>query len=96
MYKYRTLIGNIKHSYGNINNLSHLSLNNVLHNSDWVSWRPFNYKKCQTCKVLPLCMGGCTYNCYRQSNEPECTEWEYLLKKQLLAIYERKYLTERR
>jgi len=27
----------------------------------WLSWCPFEKKKCRDCKFLPLCMRGCPY-----------------------------------
>jgi uncharacterized protein len=27
----------------------------------WLSWDPFEIDECRTCKVLPLCMGGCSH-----------------------------------
>lgn len=90
IYKCRTLIGNKKNSYGNINNLLNLDLESDINLSKWVSWSPFDYEKCTNCHILPLCMGNCTYNCFREKNLPECNEWNYFLEKQLLDIYNAK------
>lgn len=27
----------------------------------WMGWDPFEFKECRSCKVLPLCMGGCSH-----------------------------------
>lgn len=27
----------------------------------WLGWDPFEIEECRTCKVLPLCMGGCSH-----------------------------------
>jgi uncharacterized protein len=27
----------------------------------WMSWDPFDIEECMSCKVLPICMGGCMY-----------------------------------
>ncbi|MFY9824037.1 MAG: radical SAM protein [Thermoanaerobaculia bacterium] len=27
----------------------------------WMGWDPFEIEECRTCKVLPLCMGGCSH-----------------------------------
>lgn len=87
IYKCRTVIGDKKHSCGNVSDLSSMDATNYSNISKWVSWSPFEYEKCRKCKILPLCMGGCTYHCSLNSNVPECTEWKYLLKERLLKTY---------
>lgn len=90
IYKCRTLIGNKENAYGNINNSLDSNLKSDMNLSKWISWSPFDYEKCNNCRILPLCMGNCTYNCIREKNSPECNEWNYFLKKQLLDIYNEK------
>lgn len=51
-------------------------------------WSPFDYKKCLNCKVLPICMGGCTH-CAKQTEKPDCQMWKYNLKGILFNRYKR-------
>lgn len=36
---------------------------------EWLSWDPFDHQECIECKVLPLCMGGCSYHTIRNGEE---------------------------
>ncbi len=92
IYKCRTLIGNHKYSIGNILHLNNINTVEYMNIANWVSWNPFQYKGCIKCKILPICMGGCTYNCFLNNNKPECTEWKYMLKPKLLQLYYKNYL----
>jgi uncharacterized protein len=41
--------------------------------SRWLSFTPLAYPECKTCKVLPLCMGGCSYpRVFREAASPPC------------------------
>lgn len=62
MYKCWNDIGIKQKSIGNLDDYY-----NVIHNpnanySKWMIWSPFQYDKCRECKLLPICMGGCSYN----------------------------------
>ena len=37
----------------------------------WLSWDPFSIEECRECKVLPLCMGGCSYQRVRHGEGAE-------------------------
>jgi uncharacterized protein len=53
----------------------------------WVKWTamdPFADSECRECRVLPLCMGGCTFKGLRFGKESKCPVWkdhpeEYIL-----------------
>ncbi len=30
--------------------------------TEWLAWDPFENRRCRSCKMLPICMGGCPYN----------------------------------
>jgi len=54
----------------------------------WISWDPFEIEECRECKVLPLCMGGCSYHEIRQGLgvEPGCLKLRYNLE-QVMTLY---------
>lgn len=53
----------------------------------WLAWDGFNDKLCETCKVLPLCMGGCPYlKLYDIGSEYSCDPINYNLKNILELI----------
>ena len=57
----------------------------------WLSWSPFNYKKCHNCSVMPLCMGGCAHRAFLQGGEPECGQWKFGLQEAIAVwVQERK------
>ncbi|HEX3553594.1 MAG TPA: radical SAM protein [Thermoanaerobaculia bacterium] len=37
----------------------------------WMGWDPFEIEECRTCKVLPLCMGGCSHKIMNSGLEIE-------------------------
>jgi uncharacterized protein len=40
----------------------------------WEAYRPFAYSACASCRVLPLCMGGCSYpRVIMDASNAECT-----------------------
>lgn len=45
----------------------------------WLSWDPFEHEECLDCKVLPLCMGGCSYQMVRNGLGigPGCLKLRY-------------------
>ena len=82
MYKCWNEIGNKKCSIGNIESLEEISqlVQNPNQNyTKYLTWSPFNFRKCRECKILPICMGGCQYN-GREKGEPICENWKYELE----------------
>lgn len=47
---------------------------------DYLMWTPFDHDKCQDCKYLPICMGGCPYKGMAAGGEPDCEKWKYNIK----------------
>lgn len=46
----------------------------------WKIFLPFTYNACKTCKVLPLCMGGCSHpRVFMEATKPPCES----IKKQI-------------
>jgi uncharacterized protein len=44
----------------------------------WSSYGPGSYESCATCKVLPLCKGGCSHpRLFAASKYPPCTDIKY-------------------
>ena len=54
----------------------------------WLSWDPFEKKKCRDCKFLPLCMGGCPY--LLRTQKVNCSTWKYNLEEMLRLYYSSK------
>ena len=79
MYKCLNDIGIKKNSIGNIEDLedfSQLTQNPNRNYTKYMTWSPFDFKKCRECNILPICMGGCQYN-GREAGEPICESWKY-------------------
>lgn len=79
MYKCLNDIGIKKNSIGNIEDLedfSQLTQNPNRNYTKYITWSPFDFKKCRECNILPICMGGCQYN-GREAGEPICESWKY-------------------
>jgi len=54
----------------------------------WLSWDPFESAECRDCKVLPLCMGGCSYHIMSHDMEVEggCLKLRYTID-EVLDLY---------
>lgn len=37
----------------------------------WLGWDPFEIDECRTCKVLPVCMGGCIHKIVNSGMDQE-------------------------
>lgn len=47
-------------------------------NSAWDNFSPFDYQTCHQCKVLPICMGGCSHpRTMAGKSDPPCTSVKY-------------------
>ena len=49
---------------------------------DWLTWTPFSgNNKCRSCKLLPLCNGGCPHNILftqkKHGTDEQCPDWKY-------------------
>jgi uncharacterized protein len=59
----------------------------------WLSWSPFDKKGCVDCSILPLCMGGCPYECLFRTelpvqNKSTCAPWKYNLEEMMKFTHE--------
>lgn len=65
---------------------------NLLH---WISWDPFEFDECRSCKVLPMCMGGCSYHVIRnkQGIGPGCLKLRFNLE-QIIELYGERLSTQ--
>ncbi|UCD78641.1 MAG: radical SAM protein, partial [Desulfobacterales bacterium] len=52
----------------------------------WLDWGPFNFPECKTCRILPLCMGGCPHDSLK-NERGSCKELKYNLKESILLFY---------
>lgn len=55
----------------------------------WQGWHPYVTEHCESCNVLPLCMGGCAYkslykNHIANADQILCSWWKYNLEPMLL------------
>ena len=55
---------------------------------NWISWDPFEFEECRSCKVLPMCMGGCSYHVIRNKEGigPGCLKLRYNLD-EIINLY---------
>jgi len=47
--------------------------------SKWLSKNPFDFSECKKCKILPICMGGCSMKRLWMPSEPPCLNIKYCL-----------------
>jgi uncharacterized protein len=57
----------------------------------WLGWDPFEIEDCRKCKVLPVCMGGCSYKVITRGLDIEhaCIQLKFGLEETLELIGER-------
>jgi uncharacterized protein len=80
IYKCRTELGNLSKSCGNICRIQEQTLLELKNEFEWINWSPFEFDKCQKCKYLPICLGGCAYVARYIESEPQCDECKYYLE----------------
>ena len=71
-------------SIGNIKEPNNLTGKNIMTEVNYMLFSPLKNEKCNECKVLPLCMGGCP----TVSNVVECQKWKYSLLETLKTKYD--------
>lgn len=87
VYKCWNDIGIEKLAFGNILHEDKIHIGQYMNNINYLTWSPFEYEKCITCSILPICMGGCPWNCINQYKEPECEKWKYIIEDVLIERY---------
>jgi uncharacterized protein len=60
----------------------------------WLSYDPFEDKRCVACKYLPVCMGGCPYSVVHSGLMEHCNDVRFRLKDVLLMKYRDKIIKE--
>lgn len=65
--------GKSEEAEGHIDEFTDLGIGSGPSESRWLGYTPLAYKECKNCKVLPLCMGGCSYpRLFREAKSPPC------------------------
>ncbi len=79
---YEDLGSGDRYGIGHINEEGEAEINLPRNQLAWLSWDPFEHEECLDCKVLPLCMGGCTYQMIRNGLGigPGCLKLRYNLE----------------
>ncbi|MFH1561078.1 MAG: radical SAM protein, partial [Patescibacteria group bacterium] len=76
LYRCENDIGRTRNKIGNIGKPAHKKRFEDLDQQVFHNWSPFNYEKCKTCVLLPICMGGCPFIGIK-NNDPECETYKY-------------------
>ena len=55
----------------------------------WDAWTPFTLPECRSCKMLPVCLGGCAFDAMKVPNPThgDCTHWKWNIKEVLALNY---------
>lgn len=80
LYKCENDIGRIENRIGSVENYQFENEINNAYNPRFYKWNPFKYKKCRSCNLLPICMGGCPFIGIREKT-PECEIYKYNFNK---------------
>jgi len=89
LYKCYSEIGEKRASIGNVIGFEGRGDKCRTREIRWITWEPFSYPDCQSCKVLPICTGGCPYGPIAKGQQPTCAEWKYGLEQYVRARYAR-------
>lgn len=60
-----------KHGIGHIDDDGQGVVTNPYNLMKWLGWDPFEIKECMDCKVLPVCMGGCSHKIMNSNMQVE-------------------------
>lgn len=60
-----------KHGIGRIGKDGNELVTNPYNLLKWLGWDPFEIDECRTCKVLPVCMGGCIHKIVNSGMDQE-------------------------
>lgn len=86
LYKCWNEIGNSVHAVGNVNEKVFDLANDK--NGIWILNDSFESEKCNSCNLLPLCVGGCPYNVMRRKTESNCDLIKYNIEDVLQTYYD--------
>jgi uncharacterized protein len=87
LFKCWQSVGNSDQSIGSIFFKEKLPLNPV--HIKWLTYSPLNNAECRSCRVLPLCMGGCPQASLFQAGDrtPQCSPVRYNLDAMIRLLY---------
>ncbi|MBW4651086.1 MAG: SPASM domain-containing protein [Kastovskya adunca ATA6-11-RM4] len=69
--------GSPAESIGNVHDLAEAAISSKV-SRDWDEFSPLAYPSCRGCKVLPLCMGGCSHpRMFMETTKPPCESIKY-------------------
>lgn len=86
VYKCWELVGDEEHLIGKINNEGEISSITYKY-FDWMAFDPLKIPKCEKCKYLPVCGGGCgavSYEKYKTYHSNGCFKVKGIFEKQIL------------
>jgi uncharacterized protein len=69
---------NENHSIGNLLSLRP-SPAQTMNASKYLNWDPFLNSDCKSCKIFPVCGGGCVFHGLNSNQKKECNFWKYNL-----------------
>lgn len=79
LYKCMNEIGNVELAVGNINENMEEGSRQYNRLLEYMLYSPIDIEECRTCKLLPVCMGGCP-SLKKDNNNNGCERWKYNLK----------------
>lgn len=81
--------GSASEAIGNVNSDVTVDDQNEVYRR-WQGYTPLMYVACETCKVLPLCMGGCSHpRLFMDARHPPCESIRFQINKSIEAISSR-------
>jgi uncharacterized protein len=90
LYKCWSEIGDKPARIGNIAGFRQRGREERMKEIRWLTWDPFQYPDCVQCRLLPVCMGNCSYRAmFVNSGKPDCAEWKYSLEHYVRDRYNR-------
>ncbi len=78
LYKCWEMIGIKDASIGNLRKFKNI-LGNNYNEIDFLLITPFDNKECLSCKILPLCMGGCQRYNMKNEKYKDCNSFKYTI-----------------
>lgn len=94
IYKCWNNIGSEEDAVGNVLRLKDPKVEETMRSIKWVEVNPFE-GECLSCKLLPICMGGCPYMKLKDGKSANCEKWKYHFNEMIKYTYEYKSLKEK-